>query len=81
MSKSHLTPASERIIEPMIELARCSKLGRIIVAGANSAALMFELHRRGYVRVEARDYSQKAHRANRRSPTAASLSGCRRRCG
>jgi hypothetical protein len=35
----------------MIELARCSKLGRILVAGATSAALMFELHRRGYVRV------------------------------
>ena len=51
MSQSRLTPASERIIEPMIDLARCSKLGRIIVAGANSAALMFELHRRGYVRV------------------------------
>lgn len=51
MSQSRLTSTSERIIEPMIGLARCSKLGRIIVAGANSAALMFELHRRGYVRV------------------------------
>jgi hypothetical protein len=51
MLQSRLTPTGERIIEPMIELARCSKLDRIIVAGANSAALMFELHRRGYVRV------------------------------
>jgi hypothetical protein len=51
MSQSRLTPAGEQIIEPMIELARCSKLDRIIVAGATSAALMFELHRRGYVRV------------------------------
>jgi hypothetical protein len=51
MSQSRLTPTSERIIEPMIDLARCSKLGQIIVAGANSAALMFELHRRGYARV------------------------------
>src|SRR5262249_25700344 len=51
MIQSRLTPASERIIEPMIDLARCSKLKRIIVAGANSAALTFELHRRGYVRV------------------------------
>jgi len=51
MGQSRLTPAGERIIEPMIELARCSKLDRIIVAGATSAALMFELHRRGYVRV------------------------------
>lgn len=51
MGQSRLTPAGERIIEPMIELARCSKLDRIIVAGPTSAALMFELHRRGYVRV------------------------------
>src|SRR5262245_53400553 len=51
MVQSRLTPTSGRIIEPMIDLARCSKLRRIIVAGANSAALMFELHRRGYVRV------------------------------
>jgi hypothetical protein len=51
MIRSHLTPAGERIIEPMIDLARCSKLKRIIVAGSKSAALMFELHRRGYVRV------------------------------
>ena len=51
MIQSRLPPAGERIIEPMIELARCSKRDRIIVAGAKSAALMFELHRRGYVRV------------------------------
>src|SRR5262245_16816843 len=51
MVQSRLTPAGERIIEPMIELARCSKLDRIIVAGADSGALMFGLHRRGYVRV------------------------------
>ena len=51
MIQSHLMPADERLVEPMIDLARCSKLDRIIVAGAKSAALMFELHRRGYVRV------------------------------
>jgi hypothetical protein len=51
MSQSRLTIASERIIDPIIDLARCSKLERVIVAGADSAALMFELHRRGYVRV------------------------------
>jgi hypothetical protein len=51
MIQSRLAPAGERIIEPMIELAHCSKLKRIIVAGSKSAALMFELHRRGYVRV------------------------------
>jgi hypothetical protein len=51
MIQSRLTPAGERIIEPMIDLAHCSKLKRIIVAGSKSAALVFELHRRGYVRV------------------------------
>jgi hypothetical protein len=51
MSQSRLLPAGERILEPLIELARCSTHHRIIVAGAKSAALMFELHRRGYVRV------------------------------
>jgi hypothetical protein len=35
----------------MIDLAHCSKRRRIIVAGSNSAELMFDLHRRGYVRV------------------------------
>ena len=51
MTQSRLAVAGDRIIEPMLDLARCSNLNRIIVAGANSAALMFELHRRGYVRV------------------------------
>jgi hypothetical protein len=51
MIQPHLTPASARIMEPMIALARCSKLQRIIVAGSKGAELMFELHRRGYARV------------------------------
>jgi DNA-binding transcriptional MocR family regulator len=51
MIHSRLAVAGDRIIEPMLDLARCSNLNRIIVAGANSAALMFELHRRGCVRV------------------------------
>ena len=51
MVQSRRAVAGDRIIEPMLDLARCSNLNRIIVAGANSAALMFELHRRGYVRV------------------------------
>ena len=50
-AQSHRAVAGDRIIEPMLDLARCSNLNRIIVAGASSAALMFELHRRGYVRV------------------------------
>jgi hypothetical protein len=51
MIQSRLAVAGNRIIEPILDLVRCSNLNRIIVAGANSAALMFELHRRGYVRV------------------------------
>jgi hypothetical protein len=50
MNQSHLSP-SERIIEPMIALARCSKSQRIIVAGSKSFELMFELERRGYPHV------------------------------
>jgi hypothetical protein len=51
MAQSRRAVAGDRIIEPMLDLAGCSNLHRIIVAGANGAALMFELHRRGYVRV------------------------------
>jgi hypothetical protein len=51
MTQSRIIPAAARIIEPMIDLARCSKRQRIIVAGAKSAELMFDLHRRGHVRV------------------------------
>ena len=52
MIQSRLTPSSEQIIEPMLGLARCSKHHRIIVAGSQSSELMFDLHRRGYVRDE-----------------------------
>src|SRR5271166_470138 len=44
-------PVRERVIDSMVELARCSKLHRIIVAGSTAPELMFALHRRGYVRV------------------------------
>jgi hypothetical protein len=47
MNQPHLSP-SERILEPMIALARCSKSQRVIVAGSKSFELMFELERRGY---------------------------------
>ena len=40
-----------RILDPMIALARCSKLQRIIVAGEKSIELMFELERSGYAHV------------------------------
>jgi hypothetical protein len=51
MVQARLIPAGQRILEPMLALARCSKLQRVIVAGSQSAELMFELHRRGHVRV------------------------------
>jgi hypothetical protein len=51
MIRPRLTSVDERIIEPMIDLARCSRLQRIIVVGSTRAELMFELHRRSYVRV------------------------------
>ncbi len=46
-------PAADRIIEPMIALAGCSTQQRIVVAGSKSIELMFELHRRGYLRAAA----------------------------
>jgi hypothetical protein len=51
MIESRLGPTGHKVIDPMLDLAHCSKLDRIIVAGANCAALMFALHKRGYVRV------------------------------
>jgi len=43
MYPSHLHSAGERSVEPMIALARCSKLQRIIVAGSKCVELMFDL--------------------------------------
>jgi hypothetical protein len=51
VNRTKPTASGERIIETMIELARCSKLHRIIVAGPMGPYHMFELHRRGYDRV------------------------------
>jgi hypothetical protein len=38
----------DRIIDPMIALARCSMRHRILVTGSKSIEIMIELHRRGY---------------------------------
>jgi hypothetical protein len=51
MNQSNVTPSGRQIIEPMIQLACCSKSHRIIVAGSKGRELMFELHRRGFTRV------------------------------
>ncbi len=53
MTLSRTTPAGDRIIEPMVALAGCSKQHRIVVAGAKGVELMLELQRRGYVRAAA----------------------------
>src|ERR1700681_1987574 len=53
MAPSRATPVGDRIIEPMIALARLSKQHRIVVAGAKGVELMLELHRRGYARAAA----------------------------
>ena len=50
MSPIRITAAGERIVEPIIALAHCSKLARIIVTGANSAEAVIDLHRLGYAR-------------------------------
>src|ERR1700675_1701909 len=53
MAPSRATPMGDRIIEPMIALAGCSKQHRIVVAGSKAVELMLELHRRGYARTAA----------------------------
>jgi hypothetical protein len=51
MTLSRTATAGDRIIEPMIELARCSKQQRIVVAGAKSVELTLELNHRGFLNV------------------------------
>jgi hypothetical protein len=45
MTRSHPAPTGDRILEPLIALARCSKQHRIVVAGSKS------LNRRGFIHV------------------------------
>jgi hypothetical protein len=51
MTRSHLVLTSDRILEAMIGVARCSKQQRIIVAGSKSIELTSELYRRGFIDV------------------------------
>src|ERR1700681_1569416 len=53
MAPSRAAPVGDRIVEPMIALAGCSKQHRIVVAGSKAVELMLELHRRGYTRAAA----------------------------
>ena len=50
MSPIRITAAGERIVKPIIALAHCSKLARIIVTGANSGEAVIDLRRLGYAR-------------------------------
>jgi hypothetical protein len=51
MKRPNLSPRADFAIETMVQLARCSKLDRIILAGSRSPQRMFELHRNGFARV------------------------------
>ena len=53
MTSTHTTPAGDRIVEPMLALAGCSKQHRIVVAGSKGVELMLELQRRGFARAAA----------------------------
>jgi hypothetical protein len=53
MTSSLTTAAGDRIIDPMLALAGCSKQQRIVVAGSKGVELMLELQRRGYARTAA----------------------------
>ena len=52
MKQSHFEPISERVINSMVELARCSKRHRILVAGSQSHQMMIRLHQCGYYRID-----------------------------
>ena len=53
MTSSLTTAAGDRIIDPMLALAGCTKQHRIVVAGSKGVELMLELQRRGYARTAA----------------------------
>jgi hypothetical protein len=51
MEKRNQSSSTKFNIDMMTQLARCSKLARIILAGSCAPQRMFELHRRGFARV------------------------------
>jgi hypothetical protein len=51
-ARRNSSPANETVVDCMVELARCSKQHRILIAGSGSPTLMTGLHQRGYYRVE-----------------------------
>jgi hypothetical protein len=51
MEKRNQSSSAKFNIDMITQLARCSKLDRIILPGSCAPQRMFELHRRGFVRV------------------------------
>jgi hypothetical protein len=51
MKTPNQNPCGDFKIETLVQLARCSKLDRIILAGSRAPRRMFELHRRRFIRV------------------------------
>jgi hypothetical protein len=51
MNRFNLPGSRQHIVDSLMELARCSKRDRVIIAGPNAPELMFALNRRGYDRV------------------------------
>jgi hypothetical protein len=51
MNRFNCSSARERTADSLIELAHCSQRDRIIVAEPKAPEIMFELNRRGYIRV------------------------------
>jgi hypothetical protein len=50
MSQLKVSSSGERVLDAMIELARCSKRQRILLAGSNGPRRLFDLNRRGFNR-------------------------------
>lgn len=53
MAHSHSLSANERVVDPMIALARCTPQDCIVVAGSRAIEIMSMLQRRGYLRAAA----------------------------
>jgi hypothetical protein len=47
------TASEDRILDPMIGLARCTKQDRIVIAGSKALELMLQLQHRGFLRTAA----------------------------
>jgi hypothetical protein len=53
MTKCNPMPSDERIVDAMLQLARATKMHRMIIAGTSSGDIFLKLHRRGFARITA----------------------------